>query len=178
MKKQELQTLLQKYFDAETSVQEEQILKAYFAKEDIDPELDFYSKFFLEMAADGSADDDTLSAGIMEHILQAESAGTRQYRRLWLAVTGIAASLLITFGGLLYYQQRQPFTDTFSNPELAQAYALEVLQYVSSEYNRGVSAMEPVRKVGHATRPLEGSMDLIHRGLAPIKNLNLPEVKK
>jgi hypothetical protein len=174
MKTSEVKTLLQKYFEAETSLQEENQLKEYFRQTETAPELEMYREFFDGMTTEAMSERDmVLENEIMDYILEKESGSKSRYRQMWLTVSGIAASLLIAVSGMLYYQQQQSFRDTFTNPDEALAYAQETLQFISSRYNQGMSALEPVQTVHNAVYPLENSLQMIDRGLEPMRNIRM-----
>ena len=135
---------MQKYFDAGTTLQEEQQLREYFRGEITDPDLEVYRPFFEEIpAGDDDLRDLTLEREIMEFIGKAETRPGGRYRQMWITVAGIAASLLVVFLGMQQYQQQQQgFRDTFSDPGEALAYATQTLQYVSGKYNQGLQPLE------------------------------------
>ncbi|MFZ5429747.1 MAG: hypothetical protein ACOZDD_05910 [Bacteroidota bacterium] len=176
MRTSEVKALLQKYFEAETSLQEERQLKEYFSQAETDPELELYREFFDGLTtADVAERDRILENEIMDYILEKESGSKSRYRQMWLTVSGIAASLLIAVSGMLYYQQQQSFRDTFTDPDEALAYAQHTLQFISSRYNQGMSALEPVQSVQNAVYPLENSLQIISRGLEPVRNIRMDQ---
>ena len=111
----------------------------------------------------------------MNYILEKESEGKRQYRYLWLTISGVAASLLLAVGSMMYYQQQQSFRDTFSDPDHALVYAEQTLRFVSSRYNKGLAQLEPVRKLTEPVRHLEHGLRLASRGFNPLPQLKLNE---
>lgn len=170
MKQNEIKILLEKYFEAETSLKEEQILREFFQNEKIDPELEPYKAFFTEMPSlSEETESSEFEKSIMEHILKHEAESKSRYRSIWLKITGIAASLLIAMGGFLYHQNQQNvITDSFSNPEEALAYAQETLNFISEKYNMGMAHLQPVQMLNHAVQPLESSLQTIQKGLETI----------
>lgn len=173
MKTNEVKTLLQRYFDAETSADEERLLEAYFRENSVEKELEPYQALFNGMGELGSEPrEEALETEIMHYILEQESTPQKKSRRLWYNLSGIAASLLIVLGGVLFYQQRQhPFHDSFSDPEIAVAYAQETLQFISSKYNKGLAQLTPITKLESATRPLESSLKTINKGFSEFENI-------
>lgn len=162
MKPIEVKQLLQKYFDAGTTLQEEQQLREYFRREITDPDLEVYRPLFEEiLSADENLRVLALEREIMEFISKAETRSGGRYRQMWITVAGIAASLLVVFLGMYQYQQKQAFQDTFSNPEEALAYATQTLQYVSVKYNQGM-------------QPLEQSLKVVGKGWMVIGDQTLP----
>jgi len=175
MKRQEAEILLKKYFDAETTLQEEQQLKEYFQQGHIEKDLMPYSVLFSGIGQmQQIRPDDQTGEQIMDYILEKESEGKSRYRYLWLTISGVAASLLLAVGGMLYFQQ-QPFRDTFSDPDHALVYAQQTLQFVSSRYNKGLAQLEPVNKLSEPVWHLENGLRLANRGFDPLPLLRLKE---
>lgn len=169
MKLKEIKILAEKYFEAETTLEEERVLKEYFNQPIVAAELEYLKVYFntLENVPEDSAEIG-LEDRIMDHILENESSEKGRYRQMWLTFSGIAASLLIAVGGLLYYQQQQPFTDTFSDAAEARAYAEKTLLYVSEKYNQGWAQLQPVVSLEEALQPLENGLQSISSGLSKI----------
>lgn len=175
MKQNEIKILLEKYFEAETSLKEEQILREFFQNEIIDPELEPYKAFFTEMSSlSEKTESPEFEKSVMELILKPESGSKSRYRSIWLKISGIAAALLIAIGGFLNYQNQQNvITDSFSNPEEALAYAQETLNFISEKYNMGMAHLQPVQMLNHAVQPLESSLQTIQKGLETISNTEI-----
>ena len=153
----EIKRLLQLYFNGETSVEEEKKLEVYFQSGDVAEEVKEYSEFFggiSELA--NASEDSTIEDDIMDFILENEHQEKTKYRWLWKTVTGIAASIIIVLGGVLFYdQQQKPFEDTFTNPDEAYAYAEQTLQFVSGKYNKGLAQLANFEVLQTASKPLK-----------------------
>lgn len=163
METKEIAKLLQKYFNGETTGEEERTLETYFASGNVAGEFKEYSGFFTGISelATNKAESD-IEEEIMDFILENENREKTKYRWLWKTVTGIAASVIIILGGFLFYQQQQkPFKDTFDDPKEAYAYAQQTLQFVSVKYNKGMSGLSEFEKLQKATKPIK-------KGLAPV----------
>lgn len=186
MELQKVKILLQKYFEGNTTLEEEQILESYFQSEDIDAELVKYRELFTgisELSQPLSAED--IGEDIMDHILEQEHHEKKRYRWMWQTISGVAASILIVLGGLLIYEQnRKPFEDTFEDPEVAYAYAEHTLKYISSKYRSGVlhlasaktfnASLQPlskIKKINNASKPLNSSVKTINKGFNELKKL-------
>jgi len=171
MKREEIKILLEKYFEAETTLREEHLLKDYFQNELVDDELEPYKAFFAGLnKMDRTGDASGIEESVMDYILEKESMNKNRYRQMWLTVTGIAASLLIAVGGMLFYQQQQaPFRDTFANLDEAMAHAQQTLIFMSEKYNKGMAQLQPMQKLNDAALPLQNSLQIISRGLDPIR---------
>ena len=109
----------------------------------------------------------------MDYILENEHREKTKFRKLWVNVTGIAASVIIVLGGFLFYQQQQkPFKDTFEDPEKAYAYAEQTLQFVSGKYSKGLAELSNFEKLQKGTEPLK-------KGVAPVSEFfeNLEKIE-
>ena len=163
METSKIAELVHKYFNGESTIEEERALENYFRSGDVAEELKEYTEFFNGISdLSNSADDSNIEEEVMDFILENENREKTRYRWLWQTVTGIAASVIIVLGGFLFYQQQQkPFDDTFKDPKEAYAYAQQTLQFVSSKYNKGVSGLAEFNKLQKATQPVK-------KGVAPI----------
>lgn len=169
MKTNIVKALLQKFFEAETSLEEENMLREYFGKGEVDPELLPYREFFSNAETQFESEaEERIEESVMDFILENESKNRGRYRQLWLTVSGIAASLVIAVSSMLYYQNQQPYPDTFTNPDEAYAYAEQTLTFVSQKYNQGLASLEPLKKVNQSVQPLENGLQTLNKGFNQI----------
>ena len=165
MELKEIQALLQRYFNGQTTEQEEQKLSSYFASQNVAKEVQEYAGFFGGISElSEAAKNISIEEDVMDFILEHDSGEKTKFRKLWLNVTGIAAAVVIALGGFLFYQQQQqPFEDTFNTPEEALAYAQETLQFMSGKYNKGLASFSNFEKLQ------KGSKE-ISKGIAPVND--------
>jgi hypothetical protein len=175
MKTMEVKHLLQRYFEGETTVQEERELEAYFNSGDVADELKEYSGFFSGIAELAEvAGEDTIEEDVMEFIRINEPAAKPKQRWLWQSISGIAASVIIVVGGFLFYQQQEEhFADTFDDPEIAYAYAEQTLAFVSAKYNQGLAALSNFDKLQTAAEPLQQGVRPINEYLEMVEKMNI-----
>ncbi|MFW5831078.1 MAG: hypothetical protein ACOCVA_02420 [Prolixibacteraceae bacterium] len=174
MELKEAKKILQRYFDGETTLEEERKLEDYFRSENVADELKQYSGFFdgISELAEVSGEA-TIEEDVMDHILENEQKEKSKYRQLWRTVTGIAASVILILGGfLLWEQQQKPYEDTFDNPEVAYAYAQQTMKYVGAKYNKGVEELSNFNKLETATEPLEKGIEPVSRFLNGVKQMS------
>jgi len=164
MNKKEIEQLLHKYFEGETTLNEERNLEAYFQSGEVAEDLKKYITFFSGISELAEFSDDSgIEEDVMDFILEAEHQEKTKYRWLWKTVTGIAASVIIVLGGFLFYQQQQqPFEDTFENPEQAYAYAQQTLQFVSGKYSIGLAEFSNFGKLQKANEPIRKGVDPVN----------------
>jgi len=173
METKEVKQLLQRYFNGESTIEEERKLEVYFQSGKVDEELEKYAEFFggiTELA--NAADDSTIENDVMDYILENESQDKKKYRWLWQTVTGIAASIIIVIGGMLLYQQNnQNFEDTFENPEVAYSVAEDALEYMSAKYNKGLAELSNFDKLQTASQPFRKGVQPINEFYKNIEKL-------
>lgn len=163
--------LIEKYFLAETSLQDEKALKEYFAGGNVHPDLEMYCAIF------GNEVPDKLDNNFDEKILLLidseksvkKSATVRNIFPNWLKIAAIF--ILFLAGGVLVYNNyrseidSQPtahvnnvhtnqIEDTYSDPEQARRELEKALALISSKMNQAneataqqVSRLEVISKV-------------------------------
>lgn len=114
-----IRQLLEKFYEAETSEQEEEILKEYF-RSDVDPEFEIYKPQFA-FYDQGYSDTRGISSGFDEKFFANVQAAdpklkkSKQVHYMWYA--GIAATFVVAFG--LFFLDRT--NDSVSEVEYDQA---------------------------------------------------------
>ncbi|KOS06098.1 hypothetical protein AM493_08645 [Flavobacterium akiainvivens] len=132
MELREIETLLDKYFDAETTIAEENTLKAYFAAGNIAPHLAQYAPMFGYFAAQQE-----------QHFDKPLPLKTKVNYTKWLSV---AASLVLLCGMLAWFintnpPQQQQELGTYDDPEVAFRETQKALGLLSSKVNMGVKGV-------------------------------------
>ncbi len=159
-----VKALLDKYFAGTSSLQEEELLRAYFSSNQVDASLEKDQAFFLaatDVMQLPETDEETkqsLQTKLSRQIdgwNMVEKTSVRSVRRVdlrWIA--GIAASLalLFSFGYFLNSHQQQAsvamhdtYHDTYTDPRDAAAEAQKALMKFSVDLNKGLD------KVSEAT---------------------------
>jgi len=124
-----IEQLIEKYMNAETSIQEEALLKNYFTSDKVAPHLNQYQSMFIYF-----------SNNKVEHFSQNLRLKTGNKRRLWLS--GIAAGIALMIGGMAlqnYYQQQQA--------EKALADTKMALELIAKQLNKGNKAIQELENV-------------------------------
>jgi hypothetical protein len=176
MKEEILKELLEKYYNGDTSVEEEMILKEYFSGEDIFPGYEAEMEVFRHYSTSGyiPVPDVNIEARIKDSIDRIEAhkvvqtPGIRRY-----AFFSIAAGLLILLASYFMLKQHSGPRDTFSDPRLAYAETMKILNEVSYKLNKGTSALEPVRKI---TRVAQSGLGSVSKSASVITD-NLKSVR-
>ena len=145
-----IENLLERYFDGNTSLEEEKILKEFFQGDDIPQHLVSLKESFNYFSQENTKDelDDSFDQKILSKINHFDISNKRQERRRTLYyISGVAASLLIIIS---IFTNFNPFTnrlsETLENPEAAYLETRKALLFVSGALNRGVKPVENIAK--------------------------------
>jgi hypothetical protein len=175
MESQKIQILLQKYFEAETTLYEENELINYFNSGEVAEEFKPYIPMFSGLKALSLNENSDLGDNLMDHILESEHKEKLKYRWMWQVVTGVAASVILVMLAVNFYSSQRQWNDTFTDPKQAYAEATKTLEFVAGKYNKGLAQLKPIGKIENAATPLYTGMKAINKGfgkLGEIKNLN------
>jgi hypothetical protein len=155
MNEEELKRLIGKYYNGESTEEEERSLRDFFAKNNI-PEGYETEKIIFSYYTDSAVVPEPsldFEARILAGIDASEkNRGIRQMKKYLLPVFSVAAGLLILVASYYFIISRRGPTDTFTDPKIAYAETIKILRDVSSQLNRGVQALEPVGKIDELTR--------------------------
>jgi hypothetical protein len=170
----EIRKMLERFYSGETTLEEEGMLRDYFAStsvpEELIPDKDLFQSF--EDGADAVEVPADLNQKILASIDEAEREETRTRRISLFSLSGLAAGLLVMIAVYLFFirTEKSPFlasnemADTYEDPMLAYEEAKKALVYVSSKFNTGTSELEQVKQVSKvATDPLK-SLSKINKG--------------
>lgn len=175
MESQKIHILLQKYFDAETTIDEENELITYFTSEEVDDNLKMYVPLFSGMKELSVDEDPALGEDLMNFILESEHKEKLRYRWMWQIVTGVAASVILVMLAVNFYSSQTQWKDTFSDPKQAYSEASKTLEFVAGKYNKGLAQLRPIGKIESATDPYQSGMKKLNKGfeqMNEVKKLN------
>lgn len=164
MKQIQLKELLERYYNALTTEEEEQILLELLLSDDLPSE--YYSDrdallALLEMATLPEPDHHFESR--MEAVLFPEAQSltnsstgrSQKYRKIYLSLLSSAAVVLLAVSIWFRTDNRSEPADSFSSPELAYEETLRTLHRVSSEMNRATSKLKPLESIGVAEKSMQ-----------------------
>lgn len=128
-----IENLLEKYFEAETSIAEEKELKDYFASSDVAQHLEQYKPIFGYAV---QAKQERFTATIPLNTI-------KRKRVVWLSV---AASVVVLLGvGLFtfnhYNQPKSEDLGTYDDPEEAFRETQKALAMISESVNKGIGSI-------------------------------------
>ena len=172
MESQKINILLQKYFDAETTIYEENELITYFTSGEVDDDLKMYVPMFSGMKELSADEDPALGEDLMNFILESEHKEKLRYRWMWQIVTGVAASVILVMLAVNFYSSQNHWKDTFSDPKQAYSEASKTLEFVAGKYNKGLAQLMPIGKIESATVPYHSGMKRLNKGFEQMKKIN------
>ncbi|WP_028897226.1 anti-sigma factor [Prevotella sp. HUN102] len=156
MKTEDIKDLLERFYEGNTTEEEERALKEYFSANDIAEELKPEQVFFRALNTDDATVPDRLEERLERQINQwnrVEKTVRRSATRISLRwIVGVAASLLILFSiGIFVSRQGKEDNlssieqaDTYDNPEDASAEAARALTKFSKSLNKGLGTLEKI----------------------------------
>ncbi len=128
-----IENLLEKYFEAETSIAEEKELKDYFTSSDVAPPLEQYKPLFGYVV---QAKQEQFNATIPLNTI-------KRKRVVWLSVAASVAVLLgvglSTFNH--YNHPKSAGYGTYDDPEVAFRETQKALAMISEHVNKGIGSM-------------------------------------
>lgn len=175
-----IKTLLERYYNGDTTSAEEKILREYFSSDSIDKEFVADKDIFLYQIHENEKVDNMpdISNEIWNNLNKNKEGRLRKDNNLRYILLRIAASIIILTGSFFLLKNQVfnknrniQFTDTYDNPELAYQQAKETLLYVSAILNNGADYLEPIQKINEGTQELK-KLSSFNEGLEKLSPLN------
>lgn len=175
---QKARIITKKFYNGESTLEEERLLKEFLKGtpflpddlEEIKAQFEFYEDSInFDLPIDNFMDN-------LEKLIDGqEEKKIISFRKILLhPITGIAASILIIMG--LYFtvlnKKEFKFEDTYKdNPELAYLETQKVLMYVSSKLNNGTCSLSKLSNLNYPEKPLK-NLNKINTGFEKLQILN------
>jgi hypothetical protein len=155
MNREQIKALLEKYYNGETSLEEEKLLRNYFTVNEVDEEFAEDKAIFIFATEEAKRTNQLPDLGneIWNIIEKNENINRLKNRKLVHYSLSIAASIAILVLSFFFVQNENhkqnaiTFNDTYDNPELAYLQAKEALLYVSSKLNSGTEHLKLIQKI-------------------------------
>lgn len=166
--------MLEKYYEGESTVEEEVYLKNFFSlgniPEDLINEKEIFS-YYLKSAIVPEP-----SLVFEKNIIAAldsigEASLDQKRRRAFGIFTSVAALILILTGSYFFFIHKSEPRDTFSDPEIAYAETMKILYGVSIRLNKGTQALDRMSSMQEVTRQ---SLETINRSASTIQEKMKP----
>ncbi len=139
-----IEDLLEKYENGETTLKEEQQLKHYFSQETVAPHLEMYKSMFTYFLGNQQEQ--------FTKDIPLKTKRTFNYK--WIAVAAVAVLMLgFYFKEPMITSYEEYAYGTFNNPEKALDEVTKSLAMISSHFNKGTSTVNYLNEVnkGRAT---------------------------
>ena len=138
-----IKILLERFYDGQTTEEEENILRNYFDSDEVASELETEKVFFNQLPMT-----DGLEQRLSNHIdeLAKKEKPARQTSIRWIA--GIAASVLLIVSAGLYFGTNRPdpfYQDTYDTPEEAYATTEKAITLLATNVNKGLKSIEQIK---------------------------------
>jgi hypothetical protein len=186
MKEEEIKNLLEKYYQGETSLDEESALREYFSGENAsylyEPEKAIFSGISDLQVNDEPADD--LGLRIIRHFDRTYIKTGFPGKRVIYIISTAAAVCILLIGSYFLFSHNTDIKDTYTNPEIAYNEAIRILKLVTVKLDMGTEGLKPVATFSSITeasfRSIEGSASMIRDNLQKLElidkmTLNVPD---
>jgi len=166
MNTQDINALLEKYWEGDSSLTDEQALKSYFNRPNIATEHEEYQGLFNALNGSKEYTISQLNRETLLHLAQSipVEPETKVIRFKWMQPLRIAAAIafLMIAGWVVMDQMAAPQIDlqasTVETPEEALEQSRAALLYVSSILNKGVQASEELNHLKSINDVIPGSL--------------------
>jgi hypothetical protein len=170
----EIQALLEKYFEGDTNLEEDQALLDYFSGENIDSKFRALQQQFLllQSGREPLVFDPEFENRMADLIEQQQETPNHAHKSRWITRLAVAATIAVLIGisGIVVLNKEwRKEKDTYSDPRIAYAEAQKTLLYVSQKMNQGMKPLNAVSKINAGAKPLKSlkkldhSMDMLNR---------------
>jgi hypothetical protein len=150
MNLQEIKKLLEKFYEGETTLAEEQQLQEFFARDDIPAGMKVFRDQFRYFSAqkEVSLTDREFDRRVMEDIMPQKPASLMADRRFRIRVViGIAAVILLLVGIFTVFDRySRKIEDSYKDPKVAYIEARKIMLFVSNRLNKGTEQLDKVAK--------------------------------
>jgi hypothetical protein len=127
-----IESLIEKYFDAETSIAEENELRNYFSSSDVAQHLEHYKPMF------GYFNQARQEKSVKNIPLQ-----TTKRKVEWMSIAASIA-VLLGVGTFAWVNNQERDLGTYDNPEIALRETQKALEMLSGNVNKGIESMKYV----------------------------------
>lgn len=183
MNREKIRALLEKYYEGDSSFEEEKLLRNYFLGDHIDDEFLPHRDIFIFSENEINKDIPDISNEIWDNIQNSNNVKTFKKRKLMHNYLSIAASIAILIVSFFFIRDEIQnkdtiqFEDTYENPELAYLQAKEALLYVSTKLNSGTEHLEPIKKLDKGAEELK-VLSTFNQGLNELKTIEKYNIAK
>jgi hypothetical protein len=157
----EIEELLDKYYEGETTLEEEKVLKTFFTSGDVPMELSIHKSQFVyfaeasgEKISEWKIDEEVFAEKVEIPVVSFHSSRNRFYY-----ISGIAATVLLLIGLIFTFNEdviKIPKGNVSStNPELVFTQTRDILALVSVNLNKGMDKVQYLGKLDEAMQKMQ-----------------------
>lgn len=172
-----IELLLQRFYNGESTIDEEKELKDFFITNDVPRHLWAEQEMFtyFHTVSKNMIPDQGLESKIMNAVEEAEQEAAKRFagrKKILYIVTSTAAVVAILIVSYFAFIFSPSMQDTYNNPEIAYLQAKETLLYVSAKLNEGTENLQALSEFDKATSQLSNISKISH-GTRSIYNFSL-----
>ena len=152
MNTNDIELLLEKFYEGETSVKEEAMLRDYFNSNDVPKYLEHvkiqFNYYTDETGIGASPELEQKITDCLNNKPQAKIFSLN--RRFYYTVSAVAASVIIMLGAFNLFYDSMPEVNpvnTYQDPEIAYKETAKVLMMLSGKMNKGMNGVEKISKL-------------------------------
>lgn len=176
-----IEKLLCKYWDAESSPAEEARLKALLKQEKASYEMEAIKALFEHFEAEKClAPDDAFEAELLTRLQAKPEAKVVSFNAFFRQYAGMAATLLLLFTvGFLFIQNQRSYQaeDTFDDPKMALEEVKKQLLMVSNYMNKGNEQINKIERLSKADTGMD-EFSRINRADQSMRTLSKMNITK
>ena len=169
MESQKINILLQKYFEAETTLEEENELINYFNSGKVDEALKNYVPLFLGLRKLSKEEIPDLNNEIMSHLLEYEHK--RKFRLRIGIISAVAASVMMGLLAVNFISHPKPSNAIADDQREAYEEVVKAFGYLAGEYNKSLAELAPLKKIDEAANPIQSGINDVNDGFNQIKEI-------
>lgn len=177
MKEEQLKRLVEKYYNGESTEEEESILRDFFRNENVPEGYKAEKEIFSFYTGSENIPEPSIDfeARILAGIDASDrEAGSQKTKRYIISIMSAAAGLLLLAGSYFFFVKKSETADTFTDPKIAYAETVKILRNVSFQLNQGIRVLEPVSRINEvkiksietinkSTRVVERNLDYFQK---------------
>lgn len=179
MSNDEISRLIRKFYDGESTDEDEKYLRALFSGDQPPEGFETEKEFILFSISRGHivGPSDDLEEKILKRVDDSHSKyfEIKSGKYLLRVISSVAAAIILIIGTYFFMESRNEYRDTFSDPEIAYNETMKILMDVSVRLNKGTNALEPVSRLNTMTdmsiKKISESSELINKSLNKLNNL-------